>query len=154
MCWVCNFHVISLFLMLLRDHFGSRYLHITTARVKCCVAAVKSYPVLHFSVVNFFLSFGIIESSTIQCWELSKAQPVLGRHEGCCNFSLSFINRVCNFDVILLFLMLPRDHFQIFVFRKMAMTECHTGHTERVKCEMVISLVSNYKQVSEWSSVH
>jgi hypothetical protein len=35
--------------------------------VKCCVAAVKSCPVLHFSVVIFFWSFGIIDASTIKC---------------------------------------------------------------------------------------
>jgi hypothetical protein len=35
--------------------------------VKCCVAAVKSCPVLHFSVVIFFWSFGFLDASTIKC---------------------------------------------------------------------------------------
>jgi hypothetical protein len=35
--------------MLPRDHFVSRFLYFTTAGVKCCVASVKSCPVLHFS---------------------------------------------------------------------------------------------------------
>jgi hypothetical protein len=60
--------------MLLRDHFVSRILYFTTTGVKCCVAAVKSFPVLHFSVVIFFWSFGIIDASTIECLELSTAQ--------------------------------------------------------------------------------
>jgi hypothetical protein len=53
--------------MLPRDHFVSRFLYFTTAGVKCCVAAVKSCPVLHFIVVIFFWSFGIIDASTIKC---------------------------------------------------------------------------------------
>jgi hypothetical protein len=40
------------------DPFVSRFLYFTTAGAKCCVAAVKSCPVLHFSVVIFFWSFG------------------------------------------------------------------------------------------------
>jgi hypothetical protein len=60
-----NFVVI----MRQRDHFVSRFLYFTTAGVKCCVAAV-----LHFSVVIFFWSFGIIDVITIECWELSTAQ--------------------------------------------------------------------------------
>jgi hypothetical protein len=43
-----------------------------------CVAAVKSCPVLNFSVVIFFWSFGIIESSIIKCWELSTTQASAG----------------------------------------------------------------------------
>jgi hypothetical protein len=53
--------------MLPRDPFVSRFLYFTTAGVKCCVAAVKICPVLHFSVVIFFWSFGIIDASTIEC---------------------------------------------------------------------------------------
>jgi hypothetical protein len=52
-------------------------LYFTTAGVKCCVAAVKCWPVLHFSVGIFFWSFVIIDASTIKCWELSTAQAVL-----------------------------------------------------------------------------
>jgi hypothetical protein len=51
--------------MLPRDYFVSRFLFFTTAGVKCCVAAVKSCPVLHFSVVIFFWSFGIIDASRL-----------------------------------------------------------------------------------------
>jgi hypothetical protein len=50
---VCNFHVNLLFLKLPRDYFLTRCLYITTAGVNCCVAAVKSCPVLYFSVVIF-----------------------------------------------------------------------------------------------------
>jgi hypothetical protein len=64
---VCNFHVILLWLMLLRDHFLFRFLYFTTAGVKCQVASVKSCPVIHFSGVIFFWSFGIIDASTIKC---------------------------------------------------------------------------------------
>jgi hypothetical protein len=42
-------------------------LYFTTASVKCCVAAVKSFLLLHFSVVTLFWSFGIIDASTIEC---------------------------------------------------------------------------------------
>jgi hypothetical protein len=108
---VCNFLVILLWLMLPRDHFVSRFLYFTTAGVKCWVAAVKSCPVLHFSVVIFFWSFGIIGASIIKCWELSTAQAGARAREGCCTFSLSLMHRVCISLVILLWLMLPRDHF-------------------------------------------
>jgi hypothetical protein len=56
--------------MLPIDHFVSRFLFCITARVKCCVAAVKCCPVIHFSVVISFWSLGIIDASTIECWEL------------------------------------------------------------------------------------
>jgi hypothetical protein len=66
--------------MLPRDHFFSRYLYITSTGVKCYVAAVKSCPVLHFSVtvVILFWSFGIIESITfsVEYWVL--LNPGLG----------------------------------------------------------------------------
>jgi hypothetical protein len=101
--------------MLPRDHSVSRFLNFTTAGVKCCVAAVKSCPVLHFSVVIFFWSFGIINSSTIKCLELSTAQASARGREGCCTYSLSLMYRlkqtICNSFVILLRLMLPRVHF-------------------------------------------
>jgi hypothetical protein len=67
---------------------------------RCCVAAVKSCPVLHFSVVIFFWSFGIIDASTIKCWELSTAQPVLGgvkdvnAFEGSLCFQISIIFQI------------------------------------------------------------
>jgi hypothetical protein len=87
-----------------------------TAGVKCYVAAVKCFPVLHFSVVIFFWSFGIFDANTIKCWELSTSQDGA---RGACGMLHIFIiphvqtesNRVCNFNVILLRLMLPRDHF-------------------------------------------
>jgi hypothetical protein len=98
--WSCLSHtlgsslVILLWLMLPRDHFVSRFLYFTTAGVKCCVAAATSCPVLHFSVVIFFWSFGIIDTSTIKCWELSTAQVGARGREGCCTYSLSFIYRL------------------------------------------------------------
>jgi hypothetical protein len=49
-------------------------IYFTTADVKCCVAVVKCCPVLNFSVVIFFWSFGIIDVSTIKCCDLSTAQ--------------------------------------------------------------------------------
>jgi hypothetical protein len=99
-----------------RDHFVSRFLYFTTAGVKYCVAAVKSCTVLHFSVVIFFWSFGIIDASTIKCWELSTAQVgAKGAFRMLHLFIISHVqtqsNRVCNSYVILLWLMLPRDHF-------------------------------------------
>jgi hypothetical protein len=45
------------------------FLYFTTD-AKWCVAAVKSSPVLHFGVVIFVWSFGIIDTSTIKCWEI------------------------------------------------------------------------------------
>jgi hypothetical protein len=100
----------------------SRFVYFTTAGVKCCVAAVKSCPVLHFSVVIFFWSFGIIDASTIKCWELSTAYAgARGVRDVARNHYPSFIdsiNRVCNSRVILLWLLLPRDHFvSIFLIR-------------------------------------
>jgi hypothetical protein len=66
----CNFVVINAS----EGSLCSRFLYFTTAGVKCCVAAVKSCLVLHFSIVIFFWPFGIIDASTIKCWELSTAQ--------------------------------------------------------------------------------
>jgi hypothetical protein len=91
---VCNSYVILLWLMLLRDHFVSRFLYFTTAGVKCRVAAVKSCPVLHFSVVIFFWSFGIIDASGIKCWELSTVQAGARGREGCCTCSFSLMYRL------------------------------------------------------------
>jgi hypothetical protein len=47
-------------------------LHNSRCQVPC--GSCKSCPVLHFSVVIFFWSLGIIDTSTIKCWELSTAQ--------------------------------------------------------------------------------
>jgi hypothetical protein len=69
-----QFYVVLLIFMLPRDHFFPRHLHITTAGVKCHVAAVKICPVLHFNVAIFLWFFGIIDSSTFKCWNLSTTQ--------------------------------------------------------------------------------
>jgi hypothetical protein len=79
---------------------------------------LKSYPVLHLSVVLFFWSFGIIDSSTFQYWKLqwklSTGQAgARGRESRIFHFFIiahvqTQSNRVCNFNVILLWLMLPR----------------------------------------------
>jgi hypothetical protein len=66
----CNFVVINAS----EGSLCFQILYFTTAGVKCCVTAVKSCPVLHFCVVMFFWSFGIIDASPIKCWELSAAQ--------------------------------------------------------------------------------
>jgi hypothetical protein len=50
---VCNFHVIFFVFDFSEGSLFTRNLYITTAGVKCCVTAVKSCPVLHFSVVIF-----------------------------------------------------------------------------------------------------
>jgi hypothetical protein len=70
----------------------------------------------NFSAVIFFWSFGIIDASTIKCWELSTAQAGARGREGCCMCSLSLMyrlkqTRVRSSLVILLWLMPPRDHF-------------------------------------------
>jgi hypothetical protein len=90
----CNFHALLLWLMLPRDHFASRFLYFTTAGIKCCVAAVKRCPVLHFSVIIFFWSFGIIDASIIKCWELSTTQAGARGHVGCCTYLLSLKYRL------------------------------------------------------------
>jgi hypothetical protein len=97
---VCNSLVILLWLMLPRDHLVSWILHLATAGVKCRVAAVKSFPALHFSVKLHFLIITHVQTQS---------------------------NRVCNSYVILLWLMLPRDHF---VSRILYFT------TAGVKCRM------------------
>jgi hypothetical protein len=91
---VCNSYVILLWLMRPRDHFVSRFLYFTTSDVKCCVAAVKSCPVLHFSVGIFFWSFGIIDASTTRYWELSTAQAGARGREGCFTYSYSLMYRL------------------------------------------------------------
>jgi hypothetical protein len=123
---VCNSYVILLWLILPRAHFVSRFLYFTTAGVKCRVAAVQSIPVLHFSVVIFFWSFGIINASAIECWELGTAQAgargvwdVALVHYSSCADS---IKPNCNSYVILLWLMLPRDHFVYTCLKLMVFT--------------------------------
>jgi hypothetical protein len=73
-------------------------------------------PVLHFSVVILFWSFGIIDASTIKCWELSTAQAGARGREGCSTYSLSLLYRLNQTESAILmyfflWLMLPRDHF-------------------------------------------
>jgi hypothetical protein len=60
--------------MLLRDHFVSRLLYFTTAGVKCCMAAVKSCPVLHFSVWCTINRFKL--PSSINAADRSKVAPL------------------------------------------------------------------------------
>jgi hypothetical protein len=90
--------------------------HFTTAGCGSC----KMLAVLHMIVVIFFGSFGIIDANFIKCWELNTAQAGARGRE---RFELFIIpnlqtqsNRVRNFQVILLWLMLPRDHFVFNVF--------------------------------------
>jgi hypothetical protein len=68
----------------------SRYLNFIWYRYKmepagdkCCVAVVKSCPVLHFSVVTFFWSLCIVDSNTFKCWKLSTVQNGAKGWEGC-----------------------------------------------------------------------
>jgi hypothetical protein len=111
---VCNFHLILLWLMLPRDHTFSKFY---TSRQQ--VAAVKGFPVAHFSVVIFFWFFGVNNARTM-CCELSTT--LVGARGACGMLHLFIIPpvqtqsnrdnyRVCNFHVILLWLMLSRDHF-------------------------------------------
>jgi hypothetical protein len=84
-------------------------------------------PVLHFSVVIFFWSFGIIDASTIKCLELSTAQAGAMGREGCCTYSLFLMYRLNQTEsailfVILLLLMLPRDHFVSSIFFMLSLT--------------------------------
>jgi hypothetical protein len=56
------------------------------------MAAVKKCPVLHFSVVVFFWSFGIIDASTIKCCEVISAQAGARGREGCFFWSFGIID--------------------------------------------------------------
>jgi hypothetical protein len=90
--------------MLPMDHFVSGILYFTTAGVKCGVAAVKCCLVLHFNVVIFFWSFGIIDASTIKC----PLKPVLGgvrdvapiHYPSCTDSIKPSLQFLCNFVVI------------------------------------------------------
>jgi uncharacterized membrane protein len=73
--------------MLSRDHFVSRFLYITTSGVKCHLAAVKKLSHTYFTSV-FFLVHGIIDVSTISCWELSSTKAGNRGLEVCCTYSL------------------------------------------------------------------
>jgi hypothetical protein len=53
-----NFHVILLWFTVSRDHIFSGFLYFIIAGFKCCVAAVNSCPLLHFSVVIFPCLYG------------------------------------------------------------------------------------------------
>jgi hypothetical protein len=70
-------------------------LYFTTACVKCRVGVVKSYPVLHFSIVTFSAPLVSLISAL---WELSTARS----HEWRWTFTLSLMYRhiSCNFVVI------------------------------------------------------
>jgi hypothetical protein len=111
---VCKYHIHLLFYFFLGIIlFG--FLYIITADVKWCVAAVKGCPVLHFSVIIFFWSSGSLSPALFcMCWELSTAQAGQTVREGCFTFHYpsctESINRICNFHVILRFLILPKDN--------------------------------------------
>jgi hypothetical protein len=75
---VCNSYVILLRLMLPMDHFVSRFFYFATAGVKCCVAAVKSCPVLHFSVVIFSGPSGSLIPALLSVENWVPIKPVLG----------------------------------------------------------------------------
>jgi hypothetical protein len=75
---VCNSYVILLGLMPPRDHFVSGILYFTTAGVKCCVAAVKCCPVLHFSVVIFSGPSGSLMPAPLSVENWVPLKPVLG----------------------------------------------------------------------------
>jgi hypothetical protein len=99
--------------MLPMDHFVSSQQH---------VAAVKRCPVLHFSVVIFIWSFGIIDASTIKCWELKTAQAGAAGCEGCCTLHcLSCTDSIkpslqfsCNYDNVVINVSEGSLSFQIF----------------------------------------
>jgi hypothetical protein len=79
-------------------------MNFTKAGVKCDVATVKCCPILQFSFVIFFWSFGIIDASTIYWVPL---KPVLGGirellHLFIIHHVQTQSNRVCNSHVNLL----------------------------------------------------
>jgi hypothetical protein len=106
MLWI-KFNVITLYIC----YWTFTFYYFTSAGVKCCVAAVKSCPVLHLSVVIFFWSFEIIDASTFKWWELSIAQAGARGVRDVAPHVQTQSNQVCITLAILLWLMLPRDHF-------------------------------------------
>jgi hypothetical protein len=87
--------MLHFFIILSKDHTFSTIILFTTAGVKFYVAAVKSWPVLQFSVVIFFLVF---KDHWFQhkCWKLRTAQACTKECgcEGCCTLSLSLMHRL------------------------------------------------------------
>jgi hypothetical protein len=112
----CNFYVILL-LNASKGSFFPRYLYITTAGVKCCVAAVKRCPVFHSSVVIFSWFSGPLNLAFLSVGNWVPLKPVLGASGMLHFFIIPHVQtqwkRVCN--VILL----PSDHFslQIFIYQ-------------------------------------
>jgi hypothetical protein len=134
----CNY-----WLMLPRDHFVSRFLYFTTADVQCCVAAVKSCPVLHFSVLKLFWSFGIIDASTIKCWELSNAHAGARGRGGRCLYSFSLMYRLNQTECNLVVINASEGSlcFQIFITEKLKAT-----HIQHLLLEMCNSIYEKFVQ--------
>jgi hypothetical protein len=113
---VCNFHAILLRFMLPRDHFVSRFWFCTTAGVKCSVAAVKSCPVLHFSVDIFSGLSGSLMPAQLSVENWIQLKPVLG---GLRDIALiyypSCTNIICNFYVILNYLIIYTTYILVTV---------------------------------------
>jgi hypothetical protein len=81
------------------------------------VEAVQSLPVLHFNVVLFFCSFGIINSSNFKCLELSTAQAGARGREEYCTHVQTQSNPICNFHVFVV-INASEDH----IFKKLSRT--------------------------------
>jgi hypothetical protein len=94
-----------------RDHFISRFLYFATTGFKCCDTAEKKLlREVNFSVVIFFWSLPAL-LSVENWWGMLHL------------FIIPYVqtqwNRVCNFHVILLWLMLPKNHHvSIFILNK------------------------------------
>jgi hypothetical protein len=104
-----------LWLMLQMDHFVSRFLYFTTAGVMCCMAAVKSCPVLHFSnVIVFWFSGSLMPALIVLRIEFrpSRCYEAWGMLHLFITLQVQTqSNRDCHSYVILLWLMFPRNHF-------------------------------------------
>jgi hypothetical protein len=110
---VWNFHIILLWLTLPRDYFVFRFLNLQQQ-----VSSAVRQPVLRFGDVIFFWSFGIIDTCTIKCWELSTAQAGSRGREGCCTYSLSLMYRLNQTESAIFMLFCCDLYFRgIFFFR-------------------------------------
>jgi hypothetical protein len=112
---VCSYLIILLRLMLPRDHFIFFMLCFTTVGVKCCVTAVKKLP---RSSLQCCYIFRVLRDHWCQHYLVIRIEYRSSRCWRCKGIALYIMhhvqtqsNLVCSFLVILLWLMLLRDHF-------------------------------------------
>jgi hypothetical protein len=88
-----------------------------------CTESIKpslQFSCPYFNAVIFFCSFGIIDYNTFEYLKKLRTDQAGGSgSEGCCTFIIIphvqiQSNRICNFLVMLLWCVLPRDHIYIF----------------------------------------